>query len=353
MVSPFKKSFFQIMAVMGASIYGACLEAASFDCDKASTKIEKMICSSETASQYDEELGQYYKEALLKYPDRKEMLIRQQRNWIKWIRNSCSDPSCLATLYSARLWEVRRAVDVPGLDGTEKPNFIVVEGNGDHLCDEYVKILNRTPRNELKACKLPDLTGSSIQSVEFKPLTGNALKAMDKIVYEQNGGGPHLDWEKKWPDREKEYASGYRKLSEAYWDLDEDGKNDQIINENFPYSGCVILDEGNVRTVRREWRKNWENFSKQYQKELSLNNGYVNFYKVIKNGKLSFIDSENFVSYKERKISINHRRLSVINSDDVWGDKTWVEIWTVNHKRDDKYRDYGMGRSLCKFWFAN
>jgi len=353
MNSPFKKSIFKMAIISISSLYAINLEAASFDCKKASTDIEKLICSNETTSQYDEELGQYYKEALLKYPDRKEMLVRQQRNWIKWIRNSCSDPSCLATLYRARAGEVRRAVDVPGLDGTEKPNFIVVEGNGDSLCDEYVNILNRTPRNELKACKLPDLTGSSIRPVEFKPLTGDALKAMDKIVYEQGGGGPHLDWEQKWPEREKEYASGYRKLSEAYWDLDKDGEKDQLVSESFPYVGCVMLGPGEPRAVSKAMERDWEILPKKSQQLLAEENGFVNFYKAIKDGKLSFVSASNFVSYENENISIDHRMLTDINTDDIWADKTWVEIWTVDHKRDDKYREYGMGTSLCKFWFSN
>lgn len=340
-----------MVIISTSSLYVMNLEAASFDCKKASTKIEKLICSNETVSQYDEELGQYYKEALLKYPDRKEMLIRQQRNWIKWIRNSCSDPSCLATLYSARLGEVRRAVDVPGLDGTEKPNFIVVEGNGDSLCDEYVNILNRTLRNELKACKLPDLTGSAIQPVDFKPVTGEALKALDKIIYEQDGGGPHLDWEQKWPGREKEYASGYRKLSEAYWDLDNDGEKDHVVNESFPKGSCVTLGIGDSRVVSKALEHDWVNYSKDRQRSLADENGYANFYMIIKNGNLSFVSASNFVSYKNENISIDHRRLTDINTDDVWGDKTWVEIWTVDAKRDG--RRYGMGNSLCKFWFSN
>jgi uncharacterized protein YecT (DUF1311 family) len=58
---------------------------ASFDCKKAKTDVEKMICSNEELSQLDEELNEVYKEIIV--IDREEIKIQQ--TWLK-DRDICS-----------------------------------------------------------------------------------------------------------------------------------------------------------------------------------------------------------------------------------------------------------------------
>jgi len=55
--------------------------AASFDCSKASSKVEKMICTDEALSAADEKLAEAYKTARTSSSD-KQALKEQQRNWI-------------------------------------------------------------------------------------------------------------------------------------------------------------------------------------------------------------------------------------------------------------------------------
>ena len=95
--SVFKKTLINVIGIFGVVTFSGYLQTASFDCAKATSSMKKLICSNDYISDLDEELGQAYKEALVKYADKKDMLVRQQRNWIKWIRSQCTDPSCLAT----------------------------------------------------------------------------------------------------------------------------------------------------------------------------------------------------------------------------------------------------------------
>lgn len=74
--------------------------AASFNCAKASTNIEKMICGNAELSKLDEELNAAYKIVL--QDEKRENTIKQaQKLWIKE-RNSCLDIICLKGTYSAR-----------------------------------------------------------------------------------------------------------------------------------------------------------------------------------------------------------------------------------------------------------
>ena len=72
------------------------LEAASFDCSKASNKVERTICSVDSISSLDDKLGVAYKNAGSSYK-------QSQRDWLKK-RNKCgADVNCLINEYKARV----------------------------------------------------------------------------------------------------------------------------------------------------------------------------------------------------------------------------------------------------------
>jgi uncharacterized protein YecT (DUF1311 family) len=76
-------------------------QAASFDCAKASTKIEKIICDNPEISKLDDELSASYKTAL--QDEKQADAIREaQKQWIKG-RNSCADAACVKRAYEMRL----------------------------------------------------------------------------------------------------------------------------------------------------------------------------------------------------------------------------------------------------------
>lgn len=77
----------------------------SFNCQNASTKIEKMICGSDELSELDGQLAATYKDALSFNPD-KELLKQQQNNWRKNNRDACSTESCVKSAYKKRINEL-------------------------------------------------------------------------------------------------------------------------------------------------------------------------------------------------------------------------------------------------------
>jgi uncharacterized protein len=75
---------------------------ASFDCAKASTRIEKMICSDGEASDLDGQLAHAYFLALSRAESPYGMRAGQH-TWLKEQRDKCVDVACLREAYKKRL----------------------------------------------------------------------------------------------------------------------------------------------------------------------------------------------------------------------------------------------------------
>lgn len=74
--------------------------AASFNCNKAATKVEKMICDDSELSKLDDKMGSLYRQAIQnnKSPGH---LMTQQIAWLK-NRDKCITTECLKQNYKAR-----------------------------------------------------------------------------------------------------------------------------------------------------------------------------------------------------------------------------------------------------------
>lgn len=79
--------------------------AASFDCAKASTKVERMICKDKDLSHLDDTLSRAYTHALGQSTDTRN-LRREQHHWLSKVRNSCKDATCIRDAYSKRIAEL-------------------------------------------------------------------------------------------------------------------------------------------------------------------------------------------------------------------------------------------------------
>jgi uncharacterized protein len=79
--------------------------AASFDCGKAASEVEKLICGNEELSRLDESLNKAYLKALER-PDIRQKMIESQRQWLKNERNACKNEDCLKKAYETRIKEL-------------------------------------------------------------------------------------------------------------------------------------------------------------------------------------------------------------------------------------------------------
>lgn len=74
----------------------------SFDCLKASTKAEKLICANENIASLDVQLLQAYKKLLDGYKDPKA-LKKEQKEWVKNTRDVCTSVDCMVKAYNSRI----------------------------------------------------------------------------------------------------------------------------------------------------------------------------------------------------------------------------------------------------------
>jgi uncharacterized protein YecT (DUF1311 family) len=73
----------------------------SFDCAKASSKVERLICGSPRLAKLDAEVTAAYKQARANNPE----IRKSQLQWLA-VRNGCADESCLIGAYEQRLTEL-------------------------------------------------------------------------------------------------------------------------------------------------------------------------------------------------------------------------------------------------------
>jgi uncharacterized protein YecT (DUF1311 family) len=92
-----------LMIVVGFA-WAVPVQAASFDCAKAGTKVEKLICADAELSKLDEEMAGLYRE-VLKASLKDPVLKQAQREWLNY-RETCLAPeykqkeiSCLSYRY--------------------------------------------------------------------------------------------------------------------------------------------------------------------------------------------------------------------------------------------------------------
>ena len=79
------------------------VRAAGFDCSKASTQVEKIICADPELSALDDRLNKAYKKFLpLQSPADKKDVESFQRDWLKE-RNQCKDKECVKKLDDERI----------------------------------------------------------------------------------------------------------------------------------------------------------------------------------------------------------------------------------------------------------
>jgi len=96
----------RIVGLFALLTVGGVSQAASFDCTKAATATEKLICANQRISDLDEYLGRYYQSARAVLGRGAVCLTPNQRDWLRGVRNACKDAKCLERVYLNRLAEL-------------------------------------------------------------------------------------------------------------------------------------------------------------------------------------------------------------------------------------------------------
>mgnify|MGYP001627241469 CR=1 FL=1 len=128
---------------LAALVLSGTVQAASFDCAKAQTRVEKMICADAELSKLDEEMARAYATSL-QDKSRANAARQTQRQWVKE-RNACGSAECVKQSYKNRLHGL--VVTKPLIDATE----IVSElSRRSHIAPpELEKLLSDCSQNQL------------------------------------------------------------------------------------------------------------------------------------------------------------------------------------------------------------
>ncbi len=110
--------------------------AASFDCAKAASRVEKLICSDPQLSQRDEEMNAAYRAALADEQHRDEVR-RQQRAWLSQL-GRCADAACIMRAYDTRLAVLKGAHGSIGATYATVEQYVMQMTGGDlkrYICN--------------------------------------------------------------------------------------------------------------------------------------------------------------------------------------------------------------------------
>jgi uncharacterized protein YecT (DUF1311 family) len=146
-------------------VVAANAQAASFDCAKARTDIEHMICGDTELSSLDETLGRTYSRALKRLED-PDALRAAQRAWLRDVRNTCGEATCLRTAYRERLEVIAHTGLMTNERANELRDMVVGMINTSSEEGQFLKFEERASREQGQAWKTsPSYDGTYLDRV--------------------------------------------------------------------------------------------------------------------------------------------------------------------------------------------
>lgn len=255
-------------------VYGA-----SFDCTKATTNVEKIICENEELSQLDIELSEVFKAFYFS----KNEIKNAQKAWIK-DRDKCQDKECTESMYQNKIQELKET------NITDYPKLTNVTSE----CSETLQFarinFQSTRDNFLNFLKIREDFSSEL--VLYTP--ENDISGGDATIADQNTF-------KKIP-----YKTSSDNQSNIYWQINENNGHRLVVTE-YPMGWrgdmyCVFDIQSNISV---------EDFLLEFQKSETFKNGVKiisNSWKAPlifknKNSSLWLIDvPQSFEAYKNWQV---------------------------------------------------
>lgn len=127
----------RLLMMVAGLVLAVSAHAASFDCAKAGTTVERLICDNPAISTLDDALGTAYK-AALKAGKQADTIKQEQRNWIEE-RNDCTGAVCLLRAYESRLKTLGISIQSLEPERTEKRgerHRYVIDDESEYIEDE-------------------------------------------------------------------------------------------------------------------------------------------------------------------------------------------------------------------------
>ncbi len=231
-------------------------QAASFDCAKAGTKVEKLICADAELSKLDEELNVAYK-AALKDDMQADAIKQAQKLWLNG-RNACGNKDCIMEFYRSRVSELNGVKAQEPLETVFSKDTV--------LCDAYKRYalweINETHNNNrpqyLRTTSLGDFGSltwyenppqckrpfgekfSKFESVKWREIKPEDYPELSGQVYRYINDWPWNQKVENWPFKNRPDIA--KPLSEAWF---KDGTNGMIFQYTNNWAR-MWLGEGDI-----------------------------------------------------------------------------------------------------------
>lgn len=194
-----------LLVIVGWFVLGVAAQAASFDCVKASTRVEHIICDTPDISKLDDELAKAHK-AQLQDQTKAEAVIRAQKEWLKE-RNGCTDADCVKQAYETRLLSLTHVSLNDVVVGKQNANgiaenerqyhFQITKGAGIPVCNAYLERLNSTEYSQPPYCGRPENDAiKGFAKLNRVPLSPREVRDLYPIVetFMELANQKNLDW---------------------------------------------------------------------------------------------------------------------------------------------------------------
>ncbi len=203
--------------LFGCLVLAVPAQGASFDCGKASTKVEHLICDNPEISKLDEELSVAYKAILQDKPHAQDIRY-EQTQWITH-RNYCESSSCLKALYQMRIQEL---ADMPKLYSRE-PLFKILRSQSEKPdFDNETDKLNFMRKIVKKQKFAPARPEQHFESSEYCQhfftdfVNGKGIEAIEPEYRTNDENDPRLE---KWNHSCADKGSGAEDAYDYLWSL--------------------------------------------------------------------------------------------------------------------------------------
>lgn len=161
-------SVFCLISLISWSAY-----AASFDCGKVDTFIERLICSDAGLSELDDAMMVAYKRARTQSKDPRSIGV-DHRAWLKNVRNACRDVACLQRAYEDQIMELE---SIP----SDKP--VLWEGQWRRRAGAQNTVMELVVPSPIHD-KGFDFTIEAVKGEARKTIEGHASFFKDKVIYQ-------------------------------------------------------------------------------------------------------------------------------------------------------------------------
>lgn len=199
------KRLFYLLLTLLSGFVGMAANAAGFDCTRAQSRIETVVCADNGVSKLDEQLSKVYLEFRKTSIDEKAEKALQVA-WLK-SRNACEDLACLRRTYETRIAEFQaRSASASPIVGIWKKEYSCAEAtgafeerckqgerdvfmlairvNGDHVCGAHLATAQLGNRIDLVEGWQPSMTGKingKAATVQFHSAWGGTGTALLRV----------------------------------------------------------------------------------------------------------------------------------------------------------------------------